>query len=235
MAQTVILVLHRAQSSPGRIARHLRAMGLHLDVRRPSLGDPLPQDLAPYAGAVIFGGPMSANDALPYIRQEIDWIGRVLAVGLPYLGVCLGAQMLARQLGARVARHPEGRVEIGFHPILPTVEGRAHVTSPLQVYQWHSEGFALPSGAVLLARGRVFENQFFRYGGQAYGVQFHPEVTHAIMRRWLAEARGDFGGPGTQSGLEQHVWRLVHGPALSRWLRRFLADWLSRSGAPGPG
>lgn len=232
MARTVVLVLHRAQSSPGRIAARLQALGYSLDIRHPSQGDPLPADLSGVAGVVIFGGPMSVNDDFAYVHAEIDWIGHVLKAGVPYLGICLGAQMLARQLGARVARHGEGRVEIGFHAIVPTEAGRALLPTPLRVYQWHSEGFDLPTGAVLLARGAVFENQFFRFGPSAFGVQFHPEVTPEIMRRWLAESRGDFGGPGTQGSLEQHLRRLVHGPRFERWIDGFLDHWLRRGDAP---
>ena len=77
-----------------------------LDIRRPRFGDPLPETLDGHAGAVIFGGPMSANDPDDYVRREIDWIAVPLREQRPFLGICLGAQMLARQLGARVAPHP---------------------------------------------------------------------------------------------------------------------------------
>lgn len=230
---SVLLILHRAQSSAGRIRSQLGARGLGLDVRRPSLGEPLPQTLEGYRGVVIFGGPMSANDDLEFVRAEIRFIEQVLKAGTPFLGICLGAQMLARQLGASVERHPRGFVEIGFHTIEPTAEGQPYLTRPLHVYQWHREGFALPAGATLLARGAVFENQFFRYGPNAFGVQFHPEVDLEIMRRWLSESRhecsGRTAGPGAHSPLRQHLSRALHGLALARWLESFLGQWLEES------
>ncbi len=100
-----------------------------------------------HAGAIIFGGPMSANDTDDFIRREIDWIGVPLRDSKPYLGICLGAQMLAHHLGSRVYKHPDGHAEVGYYPIRPTEFGRAVCDPwPEQVYQWHREGFDLPHG-----------------------------------------------------------------------------------------
>jgi GMP synthase (glutamine-hydrolysing) len=132
----------------------------------------------------IFGGPMSANDPDDFVRSEIDWISVPLRDQRPFLGICLGAQMLAMQLGARVAPHPEGRAEIGYYPILPTTAGLKICPDwPDQVYHWHREGFELPDGAELLAEGGDFPIQAFR-SGHSFGFQFHPDVTYAMMHRW---------------------------------------------------
>jgi len=119
-ARPVLVVLHQENSTPGRVGNVLRALGHRLDVRRPRFGDQLPETLDEHAGAVIFGGPMSANDSDRYIAEEIDWIEIPLREQRPFLGICLGAQMLARQLGAPVAPHPEGVTQIGYYPIRPT-------------------------------------------------------------------------------------------------------------------
>ena len=119
----VLVVLHQETSTPGRVGNALRALGHTLDVRRPRFGDRLPGTLDNHAGAVIFGGPMSVNDPDDFIRREIDWIAVPLREQRPFLGICLGAQMLAMQLGAKVAPHPEGRSEIGYYPIRPTLAG----------------------------------------------------------------------------------------------------------------
>src|SRR5665647_3200618 len=96
----VLIVLHQETSSPGRVGNALRALGHPLDIRRPRFGDCLPETLDDHAGAVIFGGPMSANDPDDFVRREIDWIAVPLREQRPFLGICLGAQMLAMQLGA---------------------------------------------------------------------------------------------------------------------------------------
>src|SRR5918911_2194425 len=119
----VLVVLHQESSTPGRVGNALRALGHRLDIRRPRFGDPLPDTLDRHAGAVIFGGPMSANDSDDYIRREIDWIEIPLREQRPFLGICLGAQMLARQLDALVAPHPQGVTQIGYYPIRPTAAG----------------------------------------------------------------------------------------------------------------
>jgi GMP synthase (glutamine-hydrolysing) len=226
MSPKILVVLHRPQSCTGRIGRKLKARGYRLEICRPACGEPLPGDVAAYDGVIVFGGPMSANDETAHIRREIDWIGAVLRAEIPYLGICLGAQMLARQLGARVAPHPDGDAEIGFHRIEPTPAGRDVLPQPLHVYQWHKEGFALPRDAALLARGTLFENQLFRYGACAFGLQFHPEVTFDIMCRLHKEERCAVLGSETQGMAEQHLRKLVHGPRLARWLDGFLSAWL---------
>jgi GMP synthase (glutamine-hydrolysing) len=116
----VLIVLHQETSTPGRVGNALRALGHDLDIRRPRFGDPLPETLDEHAGAVVFGGPMSANDGEDYIRAEIDWIKIPLRERRPFLGICLGAQMLAKHLGAPVAPHPQGRIQIGYYPVRPT-------------------------------------------------------------------------------------------------------------------
>ena len=106
MHPAVLIVLHQEHSTPGRIGNILRERGYPLDIRRPRFGDPLPETMDAHAGAVIFGGPMSANDDEDFIRYETEWIGVPLKQNKPYLGICLGAQMLARLLGGKVEFHP---------------------------------------------------------------------------------------------------------------------------------
>ena len=160
----VLVIVHQRRSNPGYVGRWLRGHGYALDMRRPRFGDPLPESLDDYAGVVVFGGPMSANDEHDYIHAELDLIERTLKAEKPFLGICLGAQMLARQLGGRVFFHARGQVEIGYHPIRPLHPGRRFPHWPSHVYQWHREGFEAPRDAIRLAEGPVFEHQAFQYG-----------------------------------------------------------------------
>ena len=229
MRGKVLIIVHQPTSTPGRIGLKLRQRGLDLDVRRPCLGEPLPESLAEHRGVVVFGGPMSANDCheLDFIRTEIDWLALPLKSSTPFLGVCLGAQLLARQLGVQVTPHPQGLVEIGYYPLRPTPAGLDLVPEwPDHAYQWHREGFELPDGAVLLAEGEAFTNQAFRYGDTAYGIQFHPEVTHAMVHRWTVRASHRLELPGAQPRSAQLDARLVHDRAVAAWLDQFLDRWL---------
>ncbi|KIU50065.1 MULTISPECIES: glutamine amidotransferase [Bradyrhizobium] len=224
----VLIVLHQETSTPGRIGNALRALGYPLDIRRPRFGDALPETLDAHAGAVIFGGPMSANDPDDYVRREIDWIAVPLREQRPFLGICLGAQMLARQLGARVAPHPQGRVEVGYYPVRPTEAGRALCPDwPARVYHWHGEGFQLPDGADLLATGDDFPVQAFRFGN-AFGLQFHPDVTYAMMHRWTTRGCARMDSPGAQPGNLHFAERAVHDAAERAWLKHFVDGWITR-------
>jgi GMP synthase (glutamine-hydrolysing) len=181
---------------------------------------------------------MSANDSesLPFIRTELDWIPVALSSGKPFLGICLGAQLLARVLGAKVAPHPDELMEIGYFQILPTHPSYEYFDSPRYVYQWHCEGFELPSGAQLLAKGDIFPNQAFRYGETAYGLQFHPEMTTEMMDFWTTQAAHMLALPGAQSRDEQKEKHALYGSDAEKWLQGFLGFWLkttkSSSSAP---
>jgi GMP synthase (glutamine-hydrolysing) len=224
----VLIVLHQETSTPGRIGNALRALGYGLDIRRPRFGDPLPETLDDHAGAVIFGGPMSANDPDEFVRREIDWIAVPLREQRPFLGICLGAQMLAKQLGAKVAPHPQGRAQMGYYPIRPTAAGHAVCPGwPDQVYHWHCEGFELPAGAELLAEGSDFPVQAIQ-AGHAFGFQFHPDVTYAMMHRWTTRGCERLGSPGACERQRHFSDRAVHDVAERAWLNRFLIDWCAR-------
>jgi GMP synthase (glutamine-hydrolysing) len=225
----VLVVLHQEHSTAGRIGSLLVQQGAVLDIRRPRFGDPLPRTMADHAGAVFFGGPMSANDSDAYIRDEIDWINVPLKENKPYLGICLGAQMLARSLGHRVYVHETGNAEIGYYPIKATSEGHTLCASPFpeQVYQWHREGFDLPAGAALLASGDAFGVQACRYGASAYGLQFHPEVTYAMICRWTVMAAERMSAPGSRPADEHRSGWYEHDRATARWTSDFLRTWLA--------
>ena len=230
-SQPILIVLHQQSSTPGRVGYALGQRGLRLDVRRPRFGDPLPATLAEHAGAIIFGGPMSANDADDYVRREIDWIAVPLRERKPFLGICLGAQMLARHLGSPVYPHADGHAEIGYYPIRPTGLGRSVCDPwPEQVYQWHREGFELPAGADLLAEGDSFPVQAFRIGA-AYALQFHPDVTHATICRWTTRGHDRTLMPGAKPRAAHFADRAVHDPAGRAWLEAFLNHWLAQTAA----
>jgi GMP synthase (glutamine-hydrolysing) len=230
MTRRILIVLHSESSTPGRIGHMLAARGYGLDIRRPCLGDDLPESLEAHAGAVIFGGPMSANDPDDWIAREIDWIGVALGEEKPFLGICLGAQMLSKHLGGQVGPHADGLVEIGYYPLKPTDEGHAHGPWPEHVYHWHREGLTLPSGAVRLATGETFENQAFRYSRKAYGIQFHPEVTRLTMHRWGVIGAHRFMLPNAQDSAAHLEGNLLHDRAVKQWLSQFLDQWLDPAG-----
>ncbi|GAA0785450.1 glutamine amidotransferase [Roseibium denhamense] len=228
----ILIVLHQEHSSPGRVGQELVKRGFGLDIRKPRFGDSLPESMDRHAGAVIFGGPMSANDPDPFVQKEIDWIGVPLKEQKPFLGICLGAQMMVKQLGGSVTGHKDELVEIGYYPLRPTERGKCMMDWPQKVYQWHREGFDLPSDAELLATSPTYQNQAIRVGPNAYGIQFHPELTHQMMVKWTTKGAPRMALPGAQQRRDHFAGRFIYDAAVKKWLDRFLDLWIGTANAP---
>jgi len=153
----------------------------HPDVE-PSLGG--------YDGLIILGGPMNVDeiDQYPNLLTEVEIIKEAVTKGLPILGICLGSQLLAKALGAKVNKNREK--EIGWYEVSPTSDGKddpliSSFSKEEKIFQWHGDTFDLPDGAQLLASSPLCRNQAFRYGDNVYGFQFHLEVDKPMIERWL--------------------------------------------------
>ena len=188
----ILTVVHQDTSTPGFIGRNLSQRGYSLDQYCPCLGAELPRNLSHYDAVIIFGGPQSAtDDHVAGIRAELDWLETTaLPSKIPLLGICLGAQQLARVLGASVGPRGDGIVEIGYWPVSPTTQGTAFLPQKTTFYQWHSETFEIPSGAIHLAQSDSFSGQAFSYADHAFGIEFHPEITRDMVNHWCTSERG---------------------------------------------
>ncbi len=143
-----------------------------------------------YHGLVVLGGPMNVDqvEEHPHLATELRLIERAMERQMPILGICLGSQLIAKTLGARVRPSPEK--EIGWYPVSPTPEATddpllAHLQPNEQIFQWHGDSFEIPHGAVHLASSPGCPNQAFRYEDNVYGFQFHMEVDEHLIERWL--------------------------------------------------
>jgi GMP synthase-like glutamine amidotransferase len=186
---------HVPFESPASIESWLSDAGWQLTTTRFYAGDPLPA-VGDVDLLVVMGGPMSANDdeRYPWIVGERRFIREAIDAGRSVLGVCLGAQLIARALGARV--YPNREREIGWLPIdgaSNSGDAPAWAVAGRQtpVFHWHGETFDLPPGAVHLARSAACENQAFRIGDRVMGLQFHLEVTPAAVREMVAHGRAE--------------------------------------------
>jgi GMP synthase (glutamine-hydrolysing) len=169
-----------------------------------------------YRGLIVLGGPMNVEEQAqrPHLRTELKLIEQALRQDKPVLGICLGAQLLAHVLGAPIRRH--WRPEIGWYDLQLTNAGQADAVlgmlEPVSpVFQWHACSFAIPDSAIHLAQTQTCENQAFRYGDNAYGLQFHLEMDAPLIERWLANPL--YCAELKDSGLKQtadDIRRLTH-------------------------
>jgi GMP synthase-like glutamine amidotransferase len=155
---------------------------------------------------IIMGGPMSVNDeaALPWLRTEKDFIRNAIRQGIPMLGICLGAQLIAAALDARV--YPNTHKEIGWHPVvsIPSKEDSFHFPEAFYAFHWHGETFDLPEGSIHLARSRGCAHQAFQIGDCVIGLQFHLETTPESARALIGNCRDEMvDGPYIQT--EQQI------------------------------
>ena len=228
--KNALLILHQERSKPGDLGIKLLKRGYSLDIRRPALGEKLPETMNNHDLAVIFGGPMSVNNLnLDYIKYEIEWLNVALESKKPFLGICLGAQILIKNLGGIVKKNYENYSEIGFFDIIPTNAGINLFNKQKTFFYWHNEGFNLPSCCKLLASGQIFENQAFQCNN-TYGIQFHPEVNFQLHLSWiyyvLLSTPKKLQVRGTQNLIKQMILRIKHNSNISLWLDHFLDNYL---------
>jgi GMP synthase (glutamine-hydrolysing) len=183
---SILVVRHEPFEHLGRFAEILKQNNIPFYYK--DLGEPL--ELDGCDGVIVMGGPQSANDSLPGLVAELKLIERAVVQEVPVLGICLGAQLIAKALGARVYRNPEK--EIGWAPVYFTAAGaRDHVfggiASPANLFHWHGETFDMPGGAEWLAYSDKCRHQAFRFGRNVYGVQFHPEITPEMIVDWSGQ------------------------------------------------
>jgi len=191
MSKVVYAIRHVPHEGLAAIADALAARELRFEHRN-VWQDPTQPDWDRAAGLIVMGGPMNVDQIqrYPFLAREIDWIEHALAEQLPVLGVCLGAQLLAKAAGGRV--YPAPVKEIGWDRVTLTQDAGCDTllaAAPPEptVFQWHGDTYELPPGGVQLARGKRVEQQAFRVGRTAYGLQFHLEMTADLLESWLTE------------------------------------------------
>lgn len=225
----VIALQHIEPETIGIIADALDTRNIVVDCARMFAGEAVPKEMGDAAGLIVMGGPMGVyeQDRYPFLRDEMRLIECALGEEKPVLGICLGSQSLASALGGEVTKG--ARKEIGWHTLALKDEALtdrlwAGIENEFMAYHWHGDVFTLPEGAISLASSEMTEHQAFRYGANAYGLLFHPEVTGKIidgMIEGFAEEMEEVGANAQEirEQTEQHLPRLqsVGGMIFKRW------------------
>jgi GMP synthase-like glutamine amidotransferase len=217
----IVVFRHDPLEDLGRLRPALESRGFELECVEMYEPDICIPRIADAAGLVFMGGPMCANDDLPFLRRELELIRNAVQLGIPVLGICLGSQLIAKALGVTV--YKSAVPEIGWFEIHLTEAGLsdavfARIEGPVPVFHWHEDTFELPSGAELLATAPACRNQAFRLGRNVYGLQFHPEMTPEMIEDW--QQHGAACGESVKA-----INPTLHTTALARLCERVVEGW----------
>lgn len=224
MSKRVVLIRHGDDPDDDRVVTYFRSSNVEPVIVRPFKGEALGEIDSSVVASAIYGGPFNVfdEDKHPFLHDEARWIRQCMAQGVPLLGICQGAQQIARVLGAEVGPKPGEPTEFGYYELTPTEAGRAYFPTDLVVAESHFHEFQIPPGAELLAGSALFGQQAFRYGETTFGLQFHAEVTPDGFRRWQDAPWARYGRPGVQTREEQDRLMAAHDKAQHDWFMGFL-------------
>jgi GMP synthase-like glutamine amidotransferase len=227
---TCLIIQHVAPELPFALGAALARRGVDLDLRAVFAGDALPPDLAGFDGLVVMGGPMSAYDdaGFPTRRAELGLLADAVAAGVPTLGVCLGAQLLAQATGGAAVPGQAG-LEVGWSSVSFTADVAndpllAGIDGEVTVLHWHGDTYQRPPEAVHLASSAQYPEQAFRIGDTAWGLQFHLEVDAAAVEGFVDVFRGEAdAAPGGAAGIVEQTCAAIEAlrPVRDRVLDRF--------------
>ncbi|ADL56271.1 type 1 glutamine amidotransferase [Gallionella capsiferriformans] len=226
----IAIFRHVAFEGPGFLAEFLDARNIPWQLIAIDEGEAVPKASADYSGLVFMGGPMSVNDDLPWIAQELDLILDAVAGNIPVLGHCLGGQLISKALGGVVSKNPV--VEIGWGPVaVADTESARCWLGELRVFDafhWHGETFSLPAGATRLLSGAYCANQGYTLGPHL-ALQCHIEMTSALIASWCeagaAEIKANLGSPAVQSS--ELMQQRANLPQLHAVAERLYTQWIS--------
>lgn len=222
----VLAIRHVPYEGLGLIEPALAARGIGLEWEE--IGARVDDErLKEFAGLILMGGPMSVNDPEPWVEAELDLILHAAKRDLPILGVCLGAQLIAKAFGARVYRNTVK--EIGWFETRWTEAAASDpllcgLPDPCQIFQWHGETFDLPANSVWLARTQTCAHQAFRIGHRVWGLQFHLEVTPEMIQEWVRQDADD----RETSELSEVIDAYLHAEAQARLAEQVFGRWAGK-------
>ncbi|OIO72165.1 MAG: hypothetical protein AUJ57_06220 [Zetaproteobacteria bacterium CG1_02_53_45] len=217
---------------PALIAEAVEDAGHNLTTIRRNQGELLPSSSAGFDGIIIMGGPQSANDETADIKAEVEWVKQVLDQGKPVLGICLGAQIMAKAVGAEVSVSPIR--ELGWHPVYHTTESAndpllKDMPDGLAVFQWHGETFSLTEAMTPVATHPDVPAQGFRLNRAQYGLQFHIEVDQTIIETWIAHDESERNHLGIEGIRLLHKDTALYLGAMQHFCRQMVLNWLEEA------
>lgn len=233
VAKPVAIFRFSETENPGHFATFLDAHRIAWKLVALDAGEAVPASCAPFAGAAFMGGPMSANDELPWTRPVLDFMREAVAGATPVIGHCLGAQLFSRALGGSVAANPVREIGWGTVTVEDSAAAREWFGAGVReftTFQWHGETFSVPPGGERILRGIYCENQAYVVDSRHLGMQCHVEMTAQMIESWLAsgaeEIRAHRASPAVQSALSIQAQAAQRLAALGPVADRLYAGWI---------
>jgi len=232
-----LVLQHLDIESPALIADVLKEAGHQLTTIHLYRGDTLPTAMAGIDGIIIMGGPDSANDPTTPMQQELAWVKAAMDLGMPMLGICLGAQVMARAAGASII--PSSVRELGWFSVMVTAEA-AHdplfslMPDALPVFQWHGETFTITDAMHLVATNPQVPAQAFRLARAQYGLQFHLEIDALMIASWIAYGASERDELGHEGIALLHKDTALYLDAMRDYCQRLVQAWLGEVALQNP-
>ncbi len=226
-----LVLQHLDIEPPALIGEAIEASGHKLSTIHLDQGETLPVSSSDYDGLIIMGGPQSANDDSDYIRAEVAWIRAAITDKIPMLGICLGAQIIAKAAGADIVSSPVR--ELGWFPLYHTTESEhdplfKDMPDGLAVFQWHGESFSLTNEMKLVATHPDVPAQAFRLNTAQYGLQCHVEVNESIIEAWIAHGESERNHLGIEGISLLHKDTTLYLGAMQHYCRQMISNWLKQ-------
>ena len=224
-----LVIQHLDIEPPALIAEILEHAGHRLVTVHPDQGETIP-DASAFDGVIIMGGPQSANDKKDYILDELIWLKDMIKKEIPMLGICLGAQLMAKACGAEIFPSPVR--ELGWFPVYhsdKTANDPLFRCMPngLLVFQWHGETFSFNNAMTRVATQPDVPAQAFRLGKNQYGLQFHIEINESIIETWIAYGQSEREYLGEEGIRQIKTDTSMHLKAMRNFCKQLLHAWLT--------
>lgn len=219
----IVLVRHESDPDDDRITTFLRSKNIEPKIVRPYRGEHLGKPDSSVVASVVYGGPFNVyeEEKHSFLHAENRWIEGCIKREIPLLGICQGAQSIARVLGAYAGPLANDQHEFGYYQLTPTKAGSAFFPENLVVAESHFHEFHVPAGGELLASSALFGQQAMKYGSKTFAFQFHAEVTAHGFKRLQQRQTDMYSKPGVQSRELQDELMGKHDPILHDWFMQF--------------